>query len=209
VLSNETTFTRWAYVARLGPIYQQPTVHSRQVTTLHWTTEDGFAEVYLALSAHWTSRHQEWVRIRIPMRPNGRTGWVPRRDLESFHLTHNEVVVNRRRLRLYLLERGRTVWSAPVGIGKPGTPTPAGHFWIRELYAISDPSSGYWPYAFGTSDYSTLGNWPEGGVVGIHGPYYNNSGIPGRISHGCIRLHPADDAWLAHHIGIGTPVRVI
>jgi lipoprotein-anchoring transpeptidase ErfK/SrfK len=161
------------------------------------------------LRAHWDSRGQEWVKVRIPGRPNGRTGWVRRGALSAFHLNHLLVVVNRERLRMSFYVRGRRVWSAPVGVGKPNTPTPAGRFWINERFAILDPRSGYYPYAFGTTDYSTLTDWPGGGVVGIHGPYYDPQGIPGRISHGCIRLQVADDFWLAAHVRLGTPVHVV
>lgn len=209
VLSNETTATRWAYVARLAPIYKRPTPASARVARLHWFTEDSFPEVYLVLRAHWDQHGQEWVQVRIPMRPNGRTGWVRRQDLDSFQLTHTLIVVNRERLRLYVFRQGRLIWSAPIAVGKPSTPTPAGHFWIREAFAIDDPQSGYWPYAFGTSDYSTLTDWPGGGVVGIHGPYYQPQDIPGQVSHGCIRLQTSDDAWLAQHAGVGTPLEIL
>ena len=43
-----------------------------------WYTEDGFPSVYLVLRAHWNSQGREWVEVRIPGRPNGRTGWVKR-----------------------------------------------------------------------------------------------------------------------------------
>ena len=208
VLSNETTFTRWAYVARIAPIYLRPSPSSPRLAWLHWLTEDSFPEVYLLLRAHWDAHGHEWVELRIPMRPNGRVGWVRRQDLASFNLIHQELVVSRERLRMYLLSDGRLVWQAPVAVGKASTPTPAGRFWIREAFAVDDPQSGYWPYAFGTSDYSTLTDWPGGGVVGIHGPYYQPQGIPGRISHGCIRLRAGDDAWLAGHVGVGTPLLV-
>ena len=45
---------------------------------------------------------------------------------------------------------------------------------------------GVRPRAFGTSAYSNLSDWPGGGVVGIHGPTARL--IPGRPSHGCIRV---------------------
>jgi hypothetical protein len=179
------------------------------VARLTWYTQDGFPSVYLVLRSHRDGHGHEWVKLRVPGRPNGRTGWVPRGALGSFHLSHLLVVVNRARLRMYLYRRGRRIWSAPVGVGKPSSPTPAGHFWINERFKISDPSSGYYPYAFGTTDYSTLSDWPGGGVVGIHGPYYDAAGIPGHISHGCIRLKVSDDAWLARHMKLGTPVRVV
>lgn len=209
ILSNETTFTRWAYVARIASIHRQPSASSAVVTRLHWNTEDGFPEVYLVLRASWDASGPEWIDLRIPGRPNGRTGWVPRTALGAFHLTHQLLVVSREKLRMYFYIGGRLRWSAPVGIGAPSTPTPPGKFWIRERFKIDDPQSGYWPYAFGTSDYSTLTDWPGGGVVGIHGPYYEPQLIPGRVSHGCIRLRVDDDAWLAQHLALGAPVHVV
>jgi hypothetical protein len=209
VLSNETTFTRWAYVADTKMIFPRPTTHSRSIGRLHWYTEDGFNEVYLLLRAHWDTHGQEWVQIRIPARPNGQTGWVKRSALGAFHLTNTLVVVNRERLRMSFYLAGKKIWTAPVGVGKPSTPTPSGHYWIRERFMVIPPSSGYYPYAFGTADYSTLKDWEGGGVVGIHGPYGDAAGIPGYISHGCIRLRVSDDFWLGRHIQLGTPVHVV
>ncbi len=134
-----------------------------------WSTESGLPQTYLLLRARWDAQGREWVKVRIPVRPNGRTGWVKRDALGAFHLTHLLVVVDRQRLQILLYRSGRLVWSAPVAVGKPSTPTPPGRFWITERFKIENPSSGYWPYAFGTSDYSTLTDWPEGGVVGLHG----------------------------------------
>lgn len=209
VLSNETTFTRWAYVNQTAWIHRAPSGSSPRVGRLTWDTPDGFPSIYLLLRSHWDAHGLEWVKLRIPGRPNGRTGWVESGALGPFHLTHLLVVVNRERMRMYFYSRGHQIWNAPVGVGKPSTPTPAGHFWIDERFTITDPSSGYYPYAFGTTDYSTLTEWPGGGVVGIHGPYYDPSGIPGQISHGCIRLQVADDFWLAAHLKLGTPLHVV
>ena len=209
-ISNERTLTRWAYSLDSAPIYAAPDAHSRKLSKLHLWTEDGFPEVYIALRASETTPGVEWIQIRIPMRPNGRVGWVHRDDLGDFHVTRQQIVVNRARLRMYLFDNGKLRWSAPVGVGQPSMPTPAGRFWIREKFKVSSPSSGYWPYAFGTADYSTLTDWPGGGVVGIHGPYYAPPGaIPGRISHGCIRLRTGDDGWLGRHVGVGVPLRVV
>jgi hypothetical protein len=196
-------------VNQLGAIHLNPFPKSRRIDQLHWLTEDGFPEVYLVLREHWDRWGRDWVQLRIPGRPNGRIGWVRRFNLGPLNVTFKRIVVNRSRLRMYLYVHDRVVWSAPVGVGAPGTPTPSGHFWIRERWAITDPSSGYWPVAFGTADYSTLTDWPGGGVVGIHGPYGAASAIPGYISHGCIRLETWDDGWLGQHVGVGTPLQVI
>ena len=207
-LSNERTFARWAHVAIVEPIFRQPRSSSARVAGLHRYTEDGFPEVYLLLRAHWDAEGQEWIELRIPGRPNGRVGWVRRYSLGPLHVTHRLVVVDRGQLLLSVYSFGRLVWSAPVGVGAPAMPTPAGHFWIREKFKVNDPASGYYPWAFGTADYSTLTDWPGGGVVGIHGPYFAPYSIPGRISHGCIRLRVSDDWRLAAYAAPGTPLLV-
>jgi hypothetical protein len=207
-LSNERTFTRWAYVAEVETIFSAPLSTAPRVGSLHAYTEDGFPEVYLLLRARWDAAGREWIELRLPGRPNGRVGWVRREALGAMHLTHELVVVDRARLRLSVYSDGRLLWKAPVGIGTAASPTPPGHFWIREVFKIADSASGYYPYAFGTADYSTLTDWPGGGVVGIHGPYFAQRSIPGRISHGCIRLRIADDARLARYVTAGTPLLV-
>jgi hypothetical protein len=209
VLSNENTSTTWAYTYDTEVVYRRPSATAPHITRLHWYTEDGFPEVYLVLRSHWDALGREWLQIRVPRRPNGTIGWVRRSALGALHVTHQLIVVDRKAMRMYLYSKGRLRWTAPVGVGKRSTPTPPGRFWIRERFKISDPKSGYWPYAFGTSDYSTLSDWPGGGVVGIHGPYFAPQSIPGRISHGCIRLETAPDAWLAQHVGVGTPLHVV
>jgi hypothetical protein len=191
-----------------APIRVTPRVNARKLARLHGNTEDGLPEVYLLLREYRDTHGQLWILVRIPSRPNGQVGWVQRGALGDFHLTHWQVVVNEQLLRLFVYYRGRQRFSAPVAVGKPSTPTPTGHFWIREVLKLTDRGSGYWPYALGTADYSTLSDWPQGGVVAIHGPYHQPQLIPGRISHGCIRLETQDDAWVGEHVGVGTPVLV-
>jgi hypothetical protein len=208
-LSNEWTLTRWAHPLTGGAILTSPRRGSRRVGRIHLETEDGFAEVYLLLSAYTDPSGMEWVELRIPGRPNGRTGWVSREALGDFHRTQWSIVVNLRRRRLSAFFDGRLRRTAPVGVGKPSTPTPTGRFWIRERFQVKDRSSPYWPYALGTSDYSTLSEWPGGGVVGIHGPFGEPGAIPGDPSHGCIRMLDADIGWLGPRVTLGTPVHVI
>ena len=165
--------------------------------------------MYLLLKQYTDENDREWVQIRIPKRPNGAKGWVPRDTLGPYNITRFQLVVNRRTLRSTLYKRGRKVWSARVGVGKPGTRTPAGRFWIRERFAVPGRTL-YGPSAFGTSAYSRLSDWPRGGVVGLHGT--DEPGlVPGRPSHGCIRLRNRDIRWLARgqRLPIGTPLRII
>jgi hypothetical protein len=209
LLSNERTLTTWAESESTGRIYAHPDVRAAPVAKVRLYDADGFPEVYMLLSAYTDAEGLEWVRVRIPGRPNGRTGWTSRELLGSFHRTQWRIVVNRgtHRMRVYYAGRLRRVF--PVGVGKPSTPTPTGHFWIDERFKLASPSNPYWPYALGTSDYSTLPNWAGEGVVGIHGPFGEPQRIPGDPSHGCIRMLVPDIAWLGPRVTLGTPVDVI
>jgi L,D-transpeptidase catalytic domain len=206
-LSNEWTFTRWAHPVRRAPIRWLPTPHARLIVRTHYLTEDGFPEVYPLLRSWRDSMWHTWLKVRIPMRPNGRTGWVRRSALGPPYRVRTLLVVDRRRLRATLYKRGRRIWRAPVGVGKSSTPTPAGRFWVREKFRTPGPSGLYGPVAFGSSDYSVLSDWPGGGVVGIHGtsePFL----IPGRPSHGCIRVQNKAVRRLWHLMPVGTPLRI-
>lgn len=205
-ISDERITTYWAYAAERWPVRMHTRNNSRMVDRLHLVTEDGFPEVYLVL-AQVVYPHRTWFRIRLPGRPNGRTGWVPEGALSNLHVTHKHVVVNENNLTLTLYVWGRRLFSAPVGIGKPDTPTPTGNYWIREKFPVDPPDGFYGPYAFGTADYSTLSEWPNGGVVGIHGttePWL----IPGQPSHGCIRMINDDISRLWDLLPVGVPVSV-
>ena len=147
---------------------------------------------------------ERWIRLRLPGRPNGRAGWVPAEALRAPRLTRWALVIERRRLRIKLLRRGRVVWRAPVGIGAPGMETPRGHFWIREKFRAG--GGIYGPWAFGTSAYSALSDWPGGGVVGIHG---TNQPAPDRAARRRQRrLKDPHITHLARRVPIGTPVRI-
>src|SRR5215211_2264397 len=150
---------------------------------------------------------EPWVEVRVPMRPNGEHGWVPRSALGRLHVVRTRLVVDRRALTATLRRKGRVVWRSRVGVGAPGTPTPGGSFYIRELIRVPSPHGIYGPYAFGTSAYSVLSDWPGGGVVGIHGTNAPSL-IPGRPSHGCIRVPNAAISRLARLMPVGTPLRI-
>ena len=203
-LSDEQTVTRWAHAASRAAVRRAPSPSARRIARLRFFTEDDRPEVYLALESRVLDG-TTWIRIRVPGRPNGRTGWVPQQALGPLNLVRTQLVVDHKDLHATLLRDGKAVWRAPVGTGTPGTPTPKGRFYIREK--LRAPGGVYGPWAFGTSAYSSLSDWPGGGVVGVHGT--NQPGLlPGRPSHGCIRVRNADITRLAKLMPIGTPVLI-
>ena len=139
------------------------------------------------------------------MRPTPRIGWVDAAAFGPAHLVRTQLLVDRRHLRATLYRAGHRIWRSAIGVGKAGTPTPAGHFWIRERLHSTDPNGPYGPWAFGTSAYSRLTDWPGGGVIGLHGTDQPDL-IPGRPSHGCIRVPNPAIRRLARLMPIGTPV---
>lgn len=207
-LSDEERITRVANAFGTAAVHALPTASSRTVGRLRLQTEDGPLEVYLVLESHRDRLGRVWLRIRLPMRPNGRTGWVQRSSLGELRVVRTQLRVNRRTLRATLYRDGRKVWSSPVGIGAAGTPTPAGRFWIRERLRNLGGSAAYGPLAFGTAAYSRLSDWPGGGVIGIHGTNQPQL-IPGRPSHGCIRVPNAKIRSLDRLMPVGTPVHII
>jgi lipoprotein-anchoring transpeptidase ErfK/SrfK len=206
-LSDERLETRWAYPQRRARVRSRPSGHARTVARLHLLTEDRFPELYVALSRWVDPSGNEWVKVRLPMRPNGRTGWVPRSALADLNVVRKYIDVDKRRLRVTVYDRGRVVLRARVGVGKRGTPTPSGTYYIREKFKVRGVPL-YGTHAIGTSAYApSLSDWPGGGVVGLHGTNQPHL-IPGRPSHGCIRLKNRDIARLYRLAPRGTPIHI-
>jgi hypothetical protein len=206
-LSNETTMTRWAYAVTHGSAYAAPTATAHRVGRLRFRTEDGFPEVYIVLASVVDERGTPWVHVRLPQPPNNVTGWVLRSALGDLHVVHTKLVVNRRTLWVRLYDHGHEIFQARVGVGKPSTPTPAGSFWVREKFRVAG-SPLYGARAMGTAAYSrTLTDWPGGGIVGLHGTSEPGL-IPGRPSHGCIRLRNRDIKRLYALAPVGTPLLI-
>ena len=81
----------------------------------------------------------------------------------------------------------------------PGASTSA----RRSATCAGDPLYG--PWAIGTSAYSRLSEWPGGGVIGIHGTDQPGL-IPGRPSHGCVRMRNDSVTELVQKLPLGTPI---
>jgi hypothetical protein len=208
-LSNERTLTRWGHTNLIGKIRTKPSTHGKTIAKLRWNTEDGLPEVYVVLESRLDEDEQVWLKIRIPGRPNGRTGWVREEQLSNLKAVDTHLTIDRKKLRATLRKGGKKIWSSPIGVGAPGTITPKGRFWIRERLSNLGGNPLYGPWAFGTSAYSdTLTDWPGGGVVGIHGTNQPEL-IPGRPSHGCVRVPNAKIRRLAKIMPVGTPVRIL
>jgi hypothetical protein len=149
------------------------------------------------------------MRVYLPHRPNGTTGWV-RSSQVTYLLDPYRLVVNLTRHRVVVSKLGRQILATPAGVGRSVTPTPSGLYFLADLIVPPDPNGLYGPYAFGTSAYSdvltSFGGGP--GQIGIHGTDYPQ-GIGTDVSHGCIRLPNATITRLAKLLPLGTPVEIV
>jgi hypothetical protein len=196
----------WASVTRPVAVRRTPDASSSIVDRLSATTPEDTANLVL-VRAERLWHGTLWTRVAFPALPRQGTGWVPRAALGAYVFVRTRLVVDRQRLVALLYRDGRLVFRAPVGIGRAEWPTPRGNFYIREeLTRFRSPFYG--PVAFGTSARSAvLTDWPGGGFIGIHGTNQPEL-LPGRVSHGCIRLRNSDIVRLARLMPVGTPLTI-
>jgi lipoprotein-anchoring transpeptidase ErfK/SrfK len=147
-----------------------------------------------------------WYRVAIPGRPNGRSGWIPAAAADLSPVDRWLVIYRgSRKFELYV--RGKLRRTGPVAIGARGMETPIGLFFVQSRFVPTQyPILG--AYAFETSGYSKLSEWPGGGVVGVHGT--NSPWLIGQaVSHGCVRLRNSDILALRPYLRLGTPVKIV
>jgi hypothetical protein len=198
----------WSFVRRATTARTTPRRAGAAVARLASTTAEGTANTLLVLGRTRDAAGRVWVRVRLPVLPNGTTGWVPRRALGGYRAVRTRLVVDVRRLRATLLRNGRPLMRADIGVGLDQSPTPRGRFYIRNKL-VRYRSGFYGPLAFGTSARSAvLTDWPGGGFIGIHGTNQPEL-LPGRVSHGCIRMRNADIVRLGRLMPVGTPMEVL
>jgi L,D-transpeptidase catalytic domain len=197
----------WTVVRRRAVARAAPTRRARPVASVTRRTPEGTPNAVLVLGHREEAGGRVWVRARLPVLPNGTVGWIPRRALGGYQIVRTRLVVDLRARTATLLRRDRAVFRAPAGVGQPRWPTPRGEFYIRNrLTRYRSPTYG--PLAFGTSARSThLTDWPAGGYIGIHGTDRPEL-LPGRVSHGCIRLRNRDILRLGRLMPVGTPVTI-
>jgi hypothetical protein len=193
-------------VGRPIAVRAKPSLRSRVVARLSTRTPEGTTNVVLALK-RTERRGRLWIQARLPVLPNNTLGWMPREALGGYNEVNTHLVIRLSSFRATLYRRGRAIWEADVGVGQSRWATPTGSFYVRNrLTKYSSPTYG--PIAYGTSARSpVLTDWPAGGFVGIHGTNRPEL-IPGRISHGCIRLRNADILRLDRLMPPGTPLTI-
>jgi lipoprotein-anchoring transpeptidase ErfK/SrfK len=195
------TYVATALVPKV-PIYDAPNSPVRQ--TLGNPDTYGQPLTFLVLD-----QQGNWVKVALPVRPNGSSGWV---KIEQVSLKEDpyRLDVDEKAHQLRLFKDDALQQTFPIGVGKAETPTPGGTYYLRVLIKTTQPTGAYGPYAYGLNGFSpVLKDFAGGdGVIGLHGTNEPDS-VGKDVSHGCIRLHNSDILQLVKILPLGTPVKIL
>ncbi|HEY1565928.1 MAG TPA: L,D-transpeptidase [Solirubrobacteraceae bacterium] len=186
-----------------------PSPHARRVGFVSDVRPLTGSRTVLPVTGQAERHGRRWLRVRLPQRPDGSTGWISAGGVtlgeDPWH-----VIIDRAERAATIYHKGRVTRTFPVVVGKPSTPTPAGDFFLAEIvyegYALQTG-----PYALASSAYSNVLQEFDGGPgqVALHG-LVGLTGTPGQaVSHGCVRFYDQDITWLAKHLTPGTPITII
>jgi lipoprotein-anchoring transpeptidase ErfK/SrfK len=185
-------------------VYERPAASANVLHRLASPTATGAPLVFVVVQAEG-----DWLRVLLPVRPNGSEGWINARDVAlSDH--QYRIVISLQALRITVYSGDDVVLDEPVGVGTVDAPTPGGRYYIKELLQPPDPGGPYGPYAYGLSGFSNeLTSFAGGeGVIGIHGTN-DPSSIGRQSSHGCIRMSNDGITYLSRILPLGVPVEIV
>lgn len=149
-----------------------------------------------------------WLRVLLPGRPNGHTGWIVQRATRAA-VTSWRLVVHTATRRVTVYHHGRSVRVFKAVVGKPATPTPSGAAFVEEMIQLRASAVGA-PFALALSSRSgVLQEFAGGpGQIALHGLTNVGGTLGTATSHGCVRLSNAAMRWLVFRVAPGTPVTV-
>jgi lipoprotein-anchoring transpeptidase ErfK/SrfK len=187
-------------VARSAP---NPT--ARRVLVLHQFRPDFRQQVVLAVGVTVGTDGHVWYRLSLPMRPNNTYGWVSSQQVELHHVA-SRIVIDIKKRRLQVMRGNHVLYKTTVAVGRPGMETPTGNYYVQVRFHPDDSFLGV--FAFETSAYSKLTEWPGGGVVGIHGTSAPQL-LGQAVSHGCVRMSNEAALVLKKLVPLGTPITIV
>ena len=148
-----------------------------------------------------------WLRIQLPIWPNGQRGWVAATDVWVAEAA-DRVVVDLSERRLVRIRGGDEVTELPVAIGAAATPTPPGRYFVWAKVDTDRPAGPYGSFILGLSGFSEAiepwSDWPGQPRLAIHGTD-DVTDAGNAVSKGCVRVL---NALLDHlrDVPMGTPV---
>lgn len=208
-LLAETEWPKARDAVRAGAINPSIRVHQSPDELSPALSMQRGKSAYGAIAFLALGRQGDFVRVLMPLRPNGTVGWVKASDVTLDRVAYRitiEVDTN----TLSVESNDGVIVSTKVALGTNNTPTPTGLFYVREIVPQANPNGGLGPVALGLSGLSEeLRSFGGGfGRIGIHGT--NAPGkLGGDVSHGCVRMDNPTITKLAKLLPLGTPVEIL
>jgi lipoprotein-anchoring transpeptidase ErfK/SrfK len=195
-----------AVVTRPTTAYTEP--GGRAVASFGLLNVNGVPTVFSVLGQRVDSHcRSKWLHVRLPIRPNGATGWVRAADVDTARL-RTRIVVDLSERRVSFYKQGRLVLTSHAAVGSSATPTPLGRYYVNQRLIPADEGGPFGPGAVGISAFSpVLTGWAQGGPIAIHGTNQPWS-IGHAVSNGCIRLPNPVLKRLFRQTPAGTPVLI-
>lgn len=175
----------------------------------HWfanPTQFGGERTFLVVD---DTSSDQYVKVSLPVIPNGQEGWIPRSAVELSTVNH--------RAEVDLSEATVTVWDGDEILattravtGRASAPTPLGRFYVRDIIARPDPDGDYGPWILALSGFSEVLETFDGGLpaLALHGTD-EPAEIGNALSSGCVRIPNDVITLLAETVPLGTPVTVV
>jgi hypothetical protein len=196
-----------AFVRRTASVRTWPGARAHLVRRFGAEDQNGFPTVFGVLGSHGDGCGPLWLRVQLPTRPNGSTGWVRASEV-SVYPVGTRIVVDLSSRRVLLYRWGELAFSTRVAVGARETPTPVGSYYVDERFLLDTPDGPFGAAALGISAHSdALRNWVQGGPVALHGTN-EPAAIGGGVSHGCVRLVNRDMLRVFKFAPAGTPVLI-
>jgi lipoprotein-anchoring transpeptidase ErfK/SrfK len=173
------------------------------------TTPWGSPTAFLVREARRNDRGEVWLKVLVPRRPNGSSGWLLR-DQVKLRPVDLAVEVDLSDRTVRLLRGGRAVRTWSAGIGRAWTPTPTGSFYLTVKLRPPQISSVYGAWALGLSGYSEVHEQfgTGDGQIALHGTHNPGADLGREVSNGCVRLDNQAISTLAGTLPLGTPVTI-
>lgn len=185
-----------------------PSAGARVIAKLSEFREQDYRPRYVLALGVERGEHGKpaWYEISVPGRPNGRVGWVRAGNVTVRPMPW-QVVIFRGSKVLQVWKDDRKLYQSKVAVGAPGMETPTGLYYVTMRFKpVRQTFLG--TFAFETSAFSKLSEWPGGGVVGLHGTW--QPWLLGKeVSHGCVRISNESANFLRDRIPVGTPIRIV
>jgi L,D-transpeptidase-like protein len=185
------------------PIFESPDA-AEPVRSMKNPTREGVLLIFGVIE-----EQKDWLKVMLPMRPNGTTGWVRASDVRVRKVS-NRIEIDRSDRKLRAFKGGEMLLEVPIAVGKSVSPTPLAKAYVDISVPFKNTGGAYGAHMLSVAAYSeVLTNFGGGvGQIAIHGT--NARGSVGKeASNGCIRLYNEDILRLKDLAPTGTPVDIV